>query len=50
MFERVSTLLHPFSNITFDVFGHASEQAIENKIIWDGMMQTFEEQVTALPC
>jgi hypothetical protein len=50
MFERVSTLLHPFRDITFDVFGHASEQANENKIMWDGMMQTFEEQVTALQC
>ena len=48
MCERVSDMLTPFRNIAFDIFDNSSEQVNENKILWDGLIATFEAQVVAI--
>jgi len=48
MHERVSDMLKPFLEIHFDIFDNAGEHMHENKILWDGLMATFEAQVAAI--
>jgi len=48
MSESVSDLLTPFRKIKFDIFDNSNEQVNENKILWDGLMATFEAQVVAI--
>jgi len=48
MSGSVSDILTPFCKIKFDIFDNSNEQVNENKILWDGLMATFEAQVVAI--
>jgi hypothetical protein len=48
MSGSVSDILTPFRKIKFGIFDNSNEQVDENKILWHGLVATFEAQVVAL--
>ena len=48
MSGSVSDILTPFRKIKFGIFDNSNEQVDENKILWHGLVATFEAQVVAI--